>query len=328
MSEGDQEWWTVPQAAVWIRTHDLAKVEALGGDVTLDVAEVLHPGAAVAIQFLVKALQRGRVEDGELYVLVRSRGILQGSVERCDIPPSFWSNRGDLQLEVDESTVRVIARRPACVETNWNTITWTSITIAAEDCRRCWPSSAEVLATPLSLLDAFQRLTTAVDHLPWLLTHPDVIVTGLNAKGERVEVDRAVLLRGSRKGNAIGILPDGPWWKEVMLDLRSPPQETVAVNEPQAHTATADATPQPFVVAIEPPRAFLSEIGKRGADARHANHREARNELQRIWATGKYSTKQVCAEEEHQALGIGFDTARKALRGAPNPNPWPAKSPK
>ncbi len=58
------------------------------------------------------------------------------------------------------------------------------------------------------------------------------------------------------------------------------------------------------------------------ADARHnkpGGARVKRLQIQRIWASGKYSSRDRCAEEECGALDMSFATARKALRNIPNP---------
>lgn len=58
------------------------------------------------------------------------------------------------------------------------------------------------------------------------------------------------------------------------------------------------------------------------AEARHGKSngtREKRARIQAIWASGKYSSRDLCAEQEYQALGMGFSTARKALQGTPEP---------
>lgn len=60
----------------------------------------------------------------------------------------------------------------------------------------------------------------------------------------------------------------------------------------------------------------------KAADARHdkpGGAREKRLQIQRIWASGKYSSRDRCAEEECAALDMSFATARKALRNTPNP---------
>ena len=60
----------------------------------------------------------------------------------------------------------------------------------------------------------------------------------------------------------------------------------------------------------------------KAADARHnkpGGAREKRLQIQRIWASGKYSSRDRCAEEECAALDMSFATARKSLRNTPNP---------
>ncbi len=60
----------------------------------------------------------------------------------------------------------------------------------------------------------------------------------------------------------------------------------------------------------------------KAADVRHnkpGGARVKRLHIQRIWASGKYSSRDRCAEEECGALNMSFATARKALRNTPNP---------
>lgn len=59
------------------------------------------------------------------------------------------------------------------------------------------------------------------------------------------------------------------------------------------------------------------------AVARHAKpggNREKQQEIRCIWASGKYSSRDRCAEQECEALGMSFTTARKALRNTPDPS--------
>lgn len=62
---------------------------------------------------------------------------------------------------------------------------------------------------------------------------------------------------------------------------------------------------------------------------RHAeNHQLAKNIIS-IWASGKYSSRDVCAEQEYSGLGFGsFKAARNALINTPDPSPWPGKDAK
>ncbi len=54
--------------------------------------------------------------------------------------------------------------------------------------------------------------------------------------------------------------------------------------------------------------------------AKPGGSNEKRLAIQAIWASGKYSSRDVCAEQEADALGMSFSTARKALRGTPDTN--------
>lgn len=66
----------------------------------------------------------------------------------------------------------------------------------------------------------------------------------------------------------------------------------------------------------------LSWLGKAGADALHSKpggSRDKKFEIRAIWATGKYATRERCAEEEHDAVGMSFSSAIKALRNTPKP---------
>ena len=60
---------------------------------------------------------------------------------------------------------------------------------------------------------------------------------------------------------------------------------------------------------------------KRAAEARHSRpggSRDIQQSIREIWASGKYSSRDLCAEQECAALGISFSTARKALRNTPD----------
>lgn len=70
-------------------------------------------------------------------------------------------------------------------------------------------------------------------------------------------------------------------------------------------------------------RAVLSKLARERAEARHggaSGSRAKRLKIQAIWASGKYSSRDICAEQECAALEMSFSTARKALRGTPDPS--------
>lgn len=67
---------------------------------------------------------------------------------------------------------------------------------------------------------------------------------------------------------------------------------------------------------------------KKAANARYARpggYREKKAELLQRWASGNFDTRDVCADQEHDALGVALSTARKWLRNAPSPNSKPTK---
>lgn len=67
----------------------------------------------------------------------------------------------------------------------------------------------------------------------------------------------------------------------------------------------------------------VADNARTAADARHSmpgGSREKRRQIKEAWASGKYSSRDICAEQECAGLGMSFSTARKALRGTPEPS--------
>lgn len=59
------------------------------------------------------------------------------------------------------------------------------------------------------------------------------------------------------------------------------------------------------------------------ADARHdmpGGSREKRDAIRAIWASGKYTSRDLCAEQECAALDMSFSSARNALKNQPKLN--------
>lgn len=66
------------------------------------------------------------------------------------------------------------------------------------------------------------------------------------------------------------------------------------------------------------------ENARKAANVRHQQKggtRDKQQQIREIWATGKYSSRDICAEQEHEALGMSFSAASKALRNTPRPKP-------
>ena len=65
-----------------------------------------------------------------------------------------------------------------------------------------------------------------------------------------------------------------------------------------------------------------SQRGTKAAEILHGRPGGSRSkaaEIRSLWASGKYSSRDICAEQECGALELSFSTARKALRGTPDP---------
>lgn len=73
-------------------------------------------------------------------------------------------------------------------------------------------------------------------------------------------------------------------------------------------------------VLVNIEEALKKALATRASDARWAEQRDRHEEIKKIWAGGKYTSRDICAEEEWSALGFGsFSAARKALRNTPDP---------
>lgn len=62
--------------------------------------------------------------------------------------------------------------------------------------------------------------------------------------------------------------------------------------------------------------------GVRAANVRHnmpGGSRDRRAAMRAHWASGKYTSRDICAEQECAALEMSFSAARKALRNMPEP---------
>lgn len=65
--------------------------------------------------------------------------------------------------------------------------------------------------------------------------------------------------------------------------------------------------------------AWRKQIAKAAANARHdqpGGSRDKRRRIREIWAMGKYSSRDICAEQECAALDMSFSVARRALKNA------------
>ena len=65
-----------------------------------------------------------------------------------------------------------------------------------------------------------------------------------------------------------------------------------------------------------------SNIAKNAANKKHelSEFKDDYESMRQAWASGKYETKDECAEKEGKKLGMKFNTARKALYNKPRPS--------
>lgn len=66
----------------------------------------------------------------------------------------------------------------------------------------------------------------------------------------------------------------------------------------------------------------VNENSRAAANKRHnkeGGSREKRVAIRQIWDSGKYTSRDICAEQECAALEMSFSTARKALRNTAEP---------
>lgn len=69
-------------------------------------------------------------------------------------------------------------------------------------------------------------------------------------------------------------------------------------------------------------RNLASSLGRKAAYALHSKPGgtyEKHAKLREIFASGKYTSRDVCAEQECAGLNMAFSTARRALRNTPDP---------
>jgi hypothetical protein len=68
---------------------------------------------------------------------------------------------------------------------------------------------------------------------------------------------------------------------------------------------------------------WRKQTAKAAANARHnqpGGSRDKQQRIREIWATGKYSSRDICAEQECAAMDMSYSAARKALRNTPDPS--------
>jgi hypothetical protein len=244
-----QERWTVPQAAVWIRTRDHTTVGSLGERerkclslAAMAIEDVTEgEGAIAASKCLGTALQRGRLgATGRRAQLEMVDGmdepqpwILETDDER--IPEELWKAGNFLPSIGDEGDSAAVAGERE---------RWLRVTVLADDCIRLWPHPSSFLTRkPVPIGAAVADLMTEpAERLGWLLIRPDVTVSCLNAEGERVPMDRGIFRTSdfTIDNTANSVSADGRRWVSVMVGLA--PADRLDLTMERVGEAIADGT--------------------------------------------------------------------------------------
>lgn len=123
----------------------------------------------------------------------------------------------------------------------------------------------------------------------------------------------------------------------VKLDLSM--RQAMKISE-MLHSENEGLTPIQDVLNMQPVNALTlatlirlererraKDVAKAAANIKHnkpGGSRDRKAMILESWASGKFSTRDICAEQECPD-GITPGTARKYLRSSPDPDPWPAK---
>jgi hypothetical protein len=100
------------------------------------------------------------------------------------------------------------------------------------------------------------------------------------------------------------------------------PEAPVAVNQDEGSQAPDEGVTDSPTSAVGSPE-WRKQNARTAANARHGKpggNRDKNQRIRELWASGKYSSRQVCADQESEGLGMSFDAARRALRNTPKPD--------
>jgi hypothetical protein len=186
---------------------------------SLTTLEDAVAGSAEARQCLVQALGRGRLmawgrlvlREAEVGVGARRDGIADRTSKR--ISHKFWQTGGYLTDEVDHC---IIAEAPGA------RVRWENIRLSAEVCMTYWPPPQTMFKHGRLSLRATMELLPSEDFIGWLLAHPDVTATGLNASGVEVPITPNRPLAIDPVTNSITTEDCRHAWSAVVVGLVAP----------------------------------------------------------------------------------------------------------
>lgn len=94
--------------------------------------------------------------------------------------------------------------------------------------------------------------------------------------------------------------------------------ESTCLEKPEA----SDLVAQPDQAVMGSPE-WRTQTAKAAANARHdqpGGSRDKQRQIRELWASGKYSSRDLCAEQECAALNMSISVARRALNNTPEPS--------
>jgi hypothetical protein len=117
---------------------------------------------------------------------------------------------------------------------------------------------------------------------------------------------------------ATGLLLDPVEKKPVHITQASKSSDStlIVINE----TSIVPTPPTELKVGSPEWRMRTARAAANALHDKPGGSRDKQTELRKIWASGKYSDRNACAEQECGALGMAFSTARKALANTPDPD--------
>lgn len=140
----------------------------------------------------------------------------------------------------------------------------------------------------------------------------------LNTSGHSVALSEVVSFEGDQ------LRIDRPAVREL-VDL---PPASESTNRQRRSTARAKAGKRGSLIERAKGQTDVKigsaewrrQTARSAANARHdqpGGSRDKQKQIREIWATGKYSSRDLCAEQECAAVGMSFSAARKALINKP-----------
>lgn len=148
----------------------------------------------------------------------------------------------------------------------------------------------------------------------------EVIATGGQAADHAIFCCALYLLTGRSAQHYATLIEKGHASAEVIRNLMVIAPQAWATLGALAMMLNGSPLAQSFI--DQRISQLRSASAAHAADRRHGQpggNRDKKLQIRQIWASGKYTSRDRCAEEECGALGMSLSSARKALRNTPDP---------